>query len=189
MSSLNGGYAMIKFNSTQEELQIAYRSKRPVLFYDENQRSHWAVIEETATESIDEETQEPITLYKYSYRLLDEESGGKSYLHKILATFNLVAYGTAGYISLLITNSNNAPIGMEFFRNTLGYDTVNKLCYTTGFIDSSNSSTSYKDKYIVIGFYITSGWKLGLKLLTLSDLSIINVDSYYSNIIDTVTEV
>ena len=76
--NLNGGYAMIKHNSTQEELQIAYRSKRPVLFYDENQRAHWAVIEETATESIDEETQEPITLYEYSYRLWDEESGGSS---------------------------------------------------------------------------------------------------------------
>ena len=74
--SLNGGYAMIKYNSTQEELQIAYRSKKPALFYDENQRAHWAVIEETATESVDEETQEQITLYKYSYRLLDEESGG-----------------------------------------------------------------------------------------------------------------
>ena len=72
--SLNGGYAMIKYNSTQEELQIAYRSKKPVLFYDENQRSHWAVIEETATESVDEETQEPITLYEYSYRLIDEAS-------------------------------------------------------------------------------------------------------------------
>ena len=74
--SLNGGYAMIKYNSTQEELQIAYRSKKPALFYDENQRAHWAVIEETATQSVDEETQEPITLYEYSYRLLDEESGG-----------------------------------------------------------------------------------------------------------------
>ena len=72
--SLNGGYAMIKYNSTQEELQIAYRSKKPVLFYDENQRSHWAVIEETATQSIDEETQEPITLYEYSYKLIDEAS-------------------------------------------------------------------------------------------------------------------
>ena len=74
LMSLNGGYAMIKFNSTQEELQIAYRSKKPVLFYDENQRSHWAVIEETATESVDEETQEPITTYEYSYRLIDDAS-------------------------------------------------------------------------------------------------------------------
>ena len=72
--SLNGGYAMIKYNSTQEELQIAYRSKKPVLFYDENQKAHWAVIEETATESVDEETQEQITLYEYSYRLIDEAS-------------------------------------------------------------------------------------------------------------------
>ena len=70
--SLNGGYAMIKYNSTQEELQIAYRSKKPALFYDENQRAHWAVIEETATQSADEETQEPITLYEYSYRLLND---------------------------------------------------------------------------------------------------------------------
>lgn len=70
--NLNGGYAMIKYNSTQEELQIAYRSKRPALFYDENQRAHWAVIEETAKESIDEETQEPITLYEYSYKLLND---------------------------------------------------------------------------------------------------------------------
>ena len=84
--SLNGGYAMIKYNSTQEELQIAYRSKKPVLFYDENQRAHWAVVEETATQSVDEETQEPITLYKYSYRLLDEESGGSEvhlYRHRL----------------------------------------------------------------------------------------------------------
>lgn len=72
MNSLNGGYAMIKYNSTQEELQIAYRSKKPVLCYDENRRAHWAVIEETATESVDEETQEPITIYEYSYRLIDE---------------------------------------------------------------------------------------------------------------------
>lgn len=72
--SLNGGYAMIKFNSTQEELAFAYKSKRPALFYDENQRAHWAVIEETATQSVDEETQEPITLYEYSYRLIDEAS-------------------------------------------------------------------------------------------------------------------
>ena len=80
--SLNGGYAMIKYNSTQEELQIANRSKKPALFYDENQRAHWAVIEETATQSVDEETQEPITLYKYSYRLLNDiealvDSNGK----------------------------------------------------------------------------------------------------------------
>lgn len=70
--SLNGGYAMIKYNSTQEELQIAYRSKKPALFYDENQRAHWAVIEEKATQSVDEETQEPITIYEYSYRLLND---------------------------------------------------------------------------------------------------------------------
>ena len=70
--SLNSGYAMMKYNSAQEELQNAYRSKKPALFYDENQRAHWAVIEETATESFDEETQEQITLYEYSYRLLND---------------------------------------------------------------------------------------------------------------------
>ena len=70
--NLNGGYAMIKFNSTKEELAIAYKSKRPALFYDENQRAHWAVIEETATQSVNEETQEPITLYEYSYKLLND---------------------------------------------------------------------------------------------------------------------
>lgn len=82
MTSLNGGYAMIKYNSTQEELQIAYRSKKPVLCYDENRRAHWAVIEETATESVDEETQEPITIYEYSYRLIDEASGSEVHLYK-----------------------------------------------------------------------------------------------------------
>lgn len=70
--SLNGGYAMIKYNSTQEELQIAYRSKKPVLLYDEKQMAHWATIEETATQSVNEETQEPITIYEYSYRLLND---------------------------------------------------------------------------------------------------------------------
>ena len=114
--------------------------------------------------------------------------GGKSYLHKISITFSLIAYGNLGQISLLITNSNNTPIGKEFFRNTLGYDTSNNLCYITGFIDNITSSSSYKDKYIVIGFYVTSNWQLGIRLLGLSDLSIVNVNSYYSNITDTITE-
>lgn len=70
--NLNGGYAMIRYNSTQEELAVAYKSKRPALFYDENQRAHWAVIEETAKESVDEETHEPITIYEYSYKLLND---------------------------------------------------------------------------------------------------------------------
>ena len=121
--SLNGGYAMIKYNSTQEELQIAYRSKKPALFYDENQRAHWAVIEETATESVSEETQEPITLYEYSYRLIDEESGGKLYLHKLrIGKDNLI--GTTGSIigtslNLLysIVTSSNEPITFNTFMN------------------------------------------------------------------------
>ena len=106
--SLNGGYAMIKYNSTQEELQIAYRSKKPALFYDENQRAHWAVIEETATQSVDEETQEPITLYEYSYRLLDEESGGSEvhlYEHKLV-------FGNGKFIAVFYT-LNSTPISED----------------------------------------------------------------------------
>ena len=68
--SLNGGYAMIKYNSTQEELAIAYKSKKPVLFYDENQRSHWAVIEELEFEdSIGEEV---VVVRIYRYKLLND---------------------------------------------------------------------------------------------------------------------
>ena len=130
-----------------------------------------------------------ITIGNTNYAIPSGSGGGKSYLHKISIGFNLVAYGNLGNISLLITNSNNTPIGKEFFRNTLGYDTSNNLCYITGFIDNSSSSTSYKDKYIVIGFYVASNWKLAIRLLSLSDLSIVNVNSYYSDITDTITEV
>ena len=126
--SLNGGYAMIKYNSTQEELQIAYRSKKPALFYDENQRAHWAVIEETATQSVDEETQEPITLYEYSYRLLDEESGGKLYLHKIIVKKNTLNHtsgstiGTNVYLLYSIVTSSNEPITFDTFMNITHFD-------------------------------------------------------------------
>ena len=133
--SLNGGYAMIKYNSTQEELQIAYRSKKPALFYDENQRAHWAVIEETATQSVDEETQEPITLYKYSYRLLDEESGGSEvhlyahYIHMKMDTtlnINLVIYKNDNiqftYSSILAWLSINGFYSINSnFYNANGY--------------------------------------------------------------------
>ena len=111
--SLNGGYAMIKYNSTQEELQIAYRSKKPALFYDENQRAHWAVIEETATQSVDEETQEPITLYEYSYRLLDEKSGGSEvhlYEHKL-------SFGNGKFLVVFDT-FNSTPISEDDLRTT-----------------------------------------------------------------------
>ena len=145
--SLNGGYAMIKYNSTQEELQIAYRSKKPVLFYDENQRSHWAVIEETATESVDEETQETITLYEYSYRLLDEVSGGKLYLHKLrIRKDNL--NGTSGniigtYLNLLysIVTSSNEPITFDTFMNITHFNDYGAYYGTnvTGGITISNT--------------------------------------------------
>ena len=111
--SLNGGYAMIKYNSTQEELQIAYRSKKPALFYDENQRAHWAVIEETATQSVDEETQEPITLYEYSYRLLDEESGG-SEVHLYRHT---LSFGNGKFI-VVFDIFSSTPISEDDLRTT-----------------------------------------------------------------------
>ena len=129
--SLNGGYAMIKYKSTQEELQIAYRSKKPALFYDENQRAHWAVIEETATQSVDEETQEPITLYKYSYRLLDEESGGSEvhlYRH-ILSIGNTTSKETTRGC-LEIYNDNNTPFSDSTFA---------KYIYDLGFVNGGNN--------------------------------------------------
>ena len=156
--SLNGGYAMIKYNSTQEELQIAYRSKKPVLFYDENQKAHWAVIEETAKQSVDEETQEPITLYEYSYKLLDEAStvvanptlsgdeanlegaeidgikykiggGGKHlYFHNLSIGNTTSPNSTRGCLE--IYNDNNTP----FSDSTLA-----KYIYDLGFVNGGNS--------------------------------------------------
>ena len=134
--SLNGGYAMIKYNSTQEELQIAYKSKRPALFYDENQRAHWAVIEETATESVDEETQEPITLYKYSYRLLDEESGGSE--------VHLYAH----YIHMQMDNILN--INLVIYKNDniqFTYESIISWLYSNGFSSTENNF------YNVNGYY------------------------------------
>lgn len=167
--SLNGGYAMIKYNSTQEELQIAYRSKKPVLFYDENQRSHWAVIEETVTQSVDEETQEPINLYEYSYKLLDEASGGKLYLHRVEIVFD--TFNTA-YTN--ITTSSSEP-----FSKTMLADFINlKFLIATGFVRKNNvyypifkigaydgdlryyqsplgNSSDNPDNFISMGYYIT----------------------------------
>lgn len=69
--NLNGGYAMIKHDATQQELAVAYKTKKPVLLYDENFRAHWAQINEKVIETVDEETQETIITYEYSYQLLN----------------------------------------------------------------------------------------------------------------------
>jgi len=69
--NLNGGYAMIKHNATQEELAVAYKTKRPILLYDEDKRAHWAQINEKEVETIDEETEETTITYEYSYELLN----------------------------------------------------------------------------------------------------------------------
>ena len=156
--SLNGGYAMIKYNSTQEELQIAYRSKKPVLFYDENQRSHWAVIEETATESVDEETQEPITLYEYSYRLLDEKSGGSEvhlYRHSISLKGRNPSFETIPVeVRFDILLSTNTALTYEDVRmwlmNNL-YDNRNRfLSVQSGKIIDIMHNISW---HIIIGLY------------------------------------
>lgn len=69
MNYLNGGYAMIKYNASQKDLAAAYKSNRPVLVYDENQKAHWAQINETVTtETIDDEI---VTTYTYSYELIN----------------------------------------------------------------------------------------------------------------------
>lgn len=69
--NLNGGYAMIKHDATQKDLEIAYKTKRPVLLYDADHRAHWAQINEKVIETVDEETQETIITYEYSYQLLN----------------------------------------------------------------------------------------------------------------------
>lgn len=69
--NLNGGYAMIKHDASQKELEVAYKTKRPVLLYDEDKRAHWAIINEKEIETIDEETEETIITYEYSYQLLN----------------------------------------------------------------------------------------------------------------------
>ena len=71
MISLNGGYAMIKHDATQKELEVAYKTKRPVLLYDADHRAHWAQINEKEVETVDEDTQETIITYEYSYQLLN----------------------------------------------------------------------------------------------------------------------
>ena len=176
--NLNGGYAMIKYNSTQEELAVAYKSKRPALFYDENQRAHWAVIEETATQSVDEETQEPITLYEYSYRLLDAGgSGGKLYLHMIELSLSGDSKYSGVYIELYSSNSTPYTYEELFLEN------VNNIpCTTT--MASNNSGylgtrfAAFQNEFFIGGIYVLNG--------TLSNDNVrININkishSYYSN--------
>ncbi len=69
--ALNGGYAMIAHDATQKDLEVAYKTKRPVLLYDADHRAHWAQINEKEVETIDEETEETIITYEYSYELLN----------------------------------------------------------------------------------------------------------------------
>lgn len=54
MNYLNGGYAMLKHNATQTELANAYKTKKPILLYDENGFAYWARINET-TSIVDDE--------------------------------------------------------------------------------------------------------------------------------------
>lgn len=208
--NLNGGYAMIKYNSTQEELAVAYKSKRPALFYDENQRAHWAVIEETATQSVDEETQEPITLYEYSYRLIDEASsvvanptlsgneatlnglevdgtkykvggsGGKLYLHMI--TFSLSGDERYSNIFIELFSSYSTPYTYEeIFSENIS----NIPCTST--MANNNSGylgtrfAAYQNEFFIGGVYISNG-------SLLSDNIRINVSKIFS-ITDTVKEV
>lgn len=160
MISLNGGYAMIKYNSTQEELQIAYRSKKPVLCYDENRRAHWAVIEETATESVDEETQELITIYEYSYRLIDEASGGVHlYEHNIrLSGYNKDLNRSPLDVSFRFYLSTNEPLtyeGVTLLLNEKGYSSFTQM-FSVNSRESINMVEN-KDSFYIIGIISDAG--------------------------------
>ena len=181
--SLNGGYAMIKYNSTQEELQIAYRSKKPALFYDENQRAHWAVIEETATQSVNEETQEPITLYEYSYRLLDEESGGSEvhlYHHCVFAFIG----GLSFHVNIYNSNATS------FKYNTL-LSYIREECNCTDSISYISASGAYvidNNTYGVIG--VGGGFnKIQCAYINESGNRLYNVFSSSANFNDTITQI
>ena len=214
--SLNGGYAMIKYNSTQEELQIAYRSKKPALFYDENQRAHWAVIEETATESVDEETQEPITLYEYSYRLIDEASsvvanptlsgneatlnglevdgtkykvgGGKEYLHIIS-----ISYQEAGGFCLNIKTNTNTPFTCKTlisYLKALGYINMMQIMPCAVYSVGTDSS---ENTWMVTGVFCFNNNYLGIMEVRVSNGNLYvsngSTTADYPNFSDTVTEV
>ena len=161
--SLNGGYAMIKFNSTQEELQIAYRTKRPALFYDENQRAHWAVIEETATQSVDEETQEPLTLYEYSYRLIDEASevvanptlsGDEATLNGLDIDGTKYKVGGGSEVHLYEHRVNIAGVDLVIYDsdNKLYNNKTNIVNYLKSVGAISKSKTDYRHFRHAVGF-------------------------------------
>lgn len=161
--NLNGGYAMIKYNSTQEELQIAYKTKRPVLLYDEDKRAHWAVIEETATESVDEETEETITTYQYSYRLIDEASGGKLYQHVCHVTDEV---GNEVYCLELITR-DNTPLTLSNLVTIL----TNRYTRNTK-EDFHVISTS--DNIYVSRAFVYNDTTLTIRRSTLSNITVIS---------------
>ena len=163
--SLNGGYAMIKHNSTQEELQIAYRSKKPVLFYDENQMAHWAVIEETTVQSVDEETQESITLYEYSYKLLDEAS---------TVVANPTLSGDEATLNGLEVDGTKYKVGggseVHLYRHQIHFEFANSAYVNTIILNNSNSPftaltlldylssyTDYNNYYLAFGTYYKQG--------------------------------
>ena len=173
--SLNGGYAMIKYNSTQEELEIAYKSKRPALFYDENQRAHWAVIEETATQSVDEETQEPITIYEYSYKLLDEASavvanptlsGDEATLNGLEVDGTKYKVGGSGgseihlyghYISTSVGSNSN--INLAIYSNS---DIPFQTGTLVNWIKNNGFSVSSDKCYVASGYYSNGRIVIGI---------------------------
>lgn len=201
--NLNGGYAMIKYNSTQEELQIAYRSKRPALFYDENQRAHWAVIEEKSTESVDEETQEPITIYEYSYKLLDEANavvanptlsgneatlsglevdgvkyavGGGSEVH--LYQHNIFCLANAGRFYITIYTSYNTAFTNASFHSYTGSLELNDF-------NLNSNGWFIKDNVVYPTVYIngsTRYWRLGYTNNIYNDFLYTNIDSFTDTI-------
>lgn len=140
MNYLNGGYAMIKHNASQKDLENAYKTNRPVLVYDENRRAHWAVIEETATESVDGETQEPITIYEYSYRLI-EEASGSLYMHYITVEHS------SDLIYFNLYTSSKTPFTLSTLKNHIrkmyvvacGYFDLNGVTYSATVIKATPS--------------------------------------------------
>lgn len=186
MNYLNGGYAMIKHNASQKDLENAYKTNRPVLVYDENRRAHWAVIEETATESVDEETQEPITIYEYSYRLLDEASVVHLYNHSLSVYYERPGSAKVNLCFNIITNSSTALTSNTWFdtiTNYLGVDDNHIYC-TNGLITISSIN------YNIIGIRKGNGIYLYVVYLG-SNNTQANYDfkSTSTNVYDIVTQI